>query len=69
MNKTVYEEGMEKGEVKAPRRLLRNQLQDRFGPLNETVQARLAEMPVERLEVIGLALLKSTSLKDLGLSD
>jgi hypothetical protein len=69
MNKTVYEEGIEQGEARGQRNLLRDQLQDRFGPLPPAVLTRLNDLPAERVSEVARSFWKAASLKDLGLSD
>jgi hypothetical protein len=60
---TWYEEG----ELKGLRRLLRRQLEKKFGPLSPEVALRLESWPVERLEEVGLAYMDARSLDELGL--
>jgi hypothetical protein len=59
----IVDEGVEKGQ----RRLLRIQLEKRFGPLSPTAQQRLDGWPAERLEELSVALLDAPSLEALGL--
>ncbi len=69
MNTTWYEKGIEKGIERGRRELLQEQLEERFGPLPATAIERLRELPVERLTVLGRALVRAQSLRDLGLED
>lgn len=69
MNKTVFEEGMEKGVEKGQRRVLHEQLEERFGPLPAAVQQRLSEWPAERLATLVRAVVRAQSLRDMGLED
>jgi len=69
MIKTWTEEAEERGINKGQRRLLLKQLEARFPPLSETVRQRVAQLSEDRVEEIGLALLKAQSLRELGLED
>jgi hypothetical protein len=51
------------------RRLLQEQLEERFGPITGKVRDRLAAWPSEQLRTLGRALLKAQSLKELGLDE
>jgi hypothetical protein len=51
------------------RRIIRPQLEEKFGPLSETVLERLEKWPREKLIDLALALLTAQSLKELGLED
>jgi hypothetical protein len=61
--KTWFEEGLEKGQ----RRVLRRQLEKRFGPLASPTLARLESLSAERVEELCLAVLDARSLGELGL--
>jgi hypothetical protein len=65
MNATWYEKGIEKGR----RELLHEQLEERFGPLPSAVVDRLQQLPLEQLLILGRALVRAQSLRDLGLED
>jgi hypothetical protein len=74
MMTTTFEKGVAKGReegreeaLQATRRLLQRQLEIRFGPLPEAVAQKLNNLPVERLEEIGVALISALSLAELGL--
>jgi predicted transposase YdaD len=75
MTTTWYDQGIEQGLQQGrqqgleegQRRLVLSQLEARFGPLSHEVRTRVASWPVERLEWLGLALVKGGSLRDLGL--
>jgi hypothetical protein len=73
MNVTAYdrglEQGLEKGIEKGQRDLLREQLEERFGPLSPAVQERLQQLPGARLTILARALLRAQSLRELGLED
>jgi hypothetical protein len=69
MATTWFEQGVEKGLVQGQRRLLRRQLEKRFGALSPTVLARIESWPAERLEEAGLLLLDARSLEELGLGE
>jgi len=61
----VRQEVRQEGHVE----MLSKLLSSRFGPLPPTTQEQLHSMSVEALESLGVALLKASSLKELGLSD
>lgn len=65
MATTWYEQGLEKGQ----RELLREMIEDQFGPLTEHAKQRLEEWPANRLKELGRALLRASSLHELGLED
>jgi hypothetical protein len=65
MNVTWFEKGIDKGR----RELLQEQLEERFGPLSAAVIERLRELPADRLTVLGRALVRAQSLRELGLED
>ena len=73
VNKTVYEQGIEKGielgHVRARRQLLREQLEDKFGPLPPAAINRLESMPPEQLARLTRAVLHAATLKEIGLAD
>jgi hypothetical protein len=65
MNVTVYE----KGRLEERRAILRDLLEERFGPLSAAVQQRLQELPAERLSQLVKSVLRASSLRELGLED
>jgi hypothetical protein len=65
MNTTWYE----KGRDTERRELLREQLEERFGPLPAPALERLQHLPAERLKALIRAVLHAQSLRDLGLED
>jgi hypothetical protein len=75
MNVTWFEEGVIKGRAEGLeigkeeglRTALRDQLEERFGPLSPQVLERLEQVPAERLRQMTRAVWRVTSLKDLGL--
>jgi hypothetical protein len=69
MNKTVYEQGIETGEVKARREMLRELAADLFGTLSPETIARIDSLPADRLRPLIKAVPRAKSLKDLGLAD
>lgn len=69
MNQTTFEKGIEKGEEKGRRKMLREQLEARFGPLSATVQERLERLSLQELVVLGKAVLRAQSLRELGLDE
>jgi hypothetical protein len=66
---TSFEKGEAKGRLEGQRELLRDQLEELFGPLSPIVQERLSVLSAARLTEVGRALLKAKSLKELGLED
>ncbi len=65
MNTTWYEKGRQ-----AERRvILRELVEERFGPLSAAVQQRLEQSPVEDLARLTKAVLRAQSLRELGLED
>jgi hypothetical protein len=77
MNTTWYEKGLEKGRQEgrqegreeARRVVLREQLEEKFGPLPVAVQERLQQLPADRLAGLTKAVLRAQSLRELGLED
>ena len=58
---------LDHAEQRGQLKLLRTQLEARFGPLPSSVVARLQEWPGDRLTDLGCALLSAKSLEELGL--
>ena len=58
------EKGMEKGIGKGQARLLKLQMQQRFGPLPVEAEARLRDAPPEQLEAWALRVLEASSLDE-----
>lgn len=69
MQLTWKEEGRLEGEVEGQRKMLRLQLETRFGTLAPEADRRLREWPPESLTDLGRALVRAHTLKDLGLED
>jgi hypothetical protein len=70
MTVTWYDQGLQQGlqlGLEGLRRTILSQLDARFGPLSEAARTRVASWPAERLEELGLALVKANSLQELGL--
>jgi hypothetical protein len=67
MNKTWFEQGEEKGIEKGRRELIREQIEDRFGPLPPRAAERLQQMPLIELIPFGKSVWRAQSLSDLGL--
>jgi hypothetical protein len=75
MNVTAFEKGekvgLEKGEKvgleKGRREMLREQIEDRFGPLSAAALKRLEHLSVTELSQLGKALLRVKTLAELGL--
>ena len=65
MIKTWSEEAIEKSLCS----LLMELLEERFGPLNEQVRRRLAELDQDKLKPLFKALLRAQSLGEIGLED
>jgi hypothetical protein len=66
MNKTWFEEGVEKGEEKGRRAACREIMEERFGPLPTMVTERLEHMSLAELVPLCKAILHAQSLSDLG---
>ena len=49
--------------------MLRELLEERFGPLPPAVLERLQQLPAEQLTPLGKAVLHAQSLRELGLED
>ncbi len=64
MNMTSFEKGQEQER----RALLRELLEERFGPVSPEVLRRLDELPAERLQPVRKAAWKAASLAELGLA-
>lgn len=69
MTRTLASTWYEKGREQGRRELLREQLEERFGPLTQTVRERLEQLPAEHLALLVKAVLSARSLKELGLED
>jgi hypothetical protein len=72
MMTTTFEKGVAKGREEAfegTRRLLRKQLEHRFGPLPAAVAQKISNLPAEQLEGLGVALMSAQSLAELGLHE
>jgi len=65
MRASSYELGRREGH----RELLRELLEQRFGPLSKPVRQRLQSLPTERLETLFKKGLRAQSLGELGLED
>ncbi|HQU41876.1 MAG: hypothetical protein B7Z73_01070 [Planctomycetia bacterium 21-64-5] len=63
----VEQRGEQRGVLKGQRDLLRQLIEDRFGPLSPAVLAQVEAWPGDRLRELGRALLSATSLEELGL--
>jgi hypothetical protein len=69
MNLTSYEKGLQKGREEERRAVLRDQLEEKFGPLSAQVQERLQQLPADRLVALTKAVLRAQSLRELGLEE
>jgi hypothetical protein len=69
MNTTWYEKGLQQGRAEERRAVLRDQLEEKFGPLSGQVQERLQQLPADRLLGLTKAVLRAQSLRELGLED
>lgn len=67
MNVTWFEQGKIEGVEEGLRTALRDQLEERFGPLSPQVLERLEQVPAERLRQLTRTVWRVNSLKDLGL--
>jgi predicted transposase YdaD len=57
-------EGKTEGKTEEAIRLVENLLQHRFGPLDAGLRARLAQLPVERLEALSTVILDARTLAE-----
>ena len=62
---SVYQDILQKGEVKEARKLARRLLEHRFGRLSQTVQRQLEQFVLEQLEALSEALLDFQTKDDL----
>jgi hypothetical protein len=69
MARQLAQTTFERGEESGQRRLVREQLEERFGPLSETARTRLAAWAGDRLGELGRSLVRANSLVELGLED
>jgi hypothetical protein len=67
MMMTTFEKGVAQGQELASRRIIRTQLEHRFGPLREAVLNQINSLPTERLDALAVAILSAKSLVELGL--
>jgi hypothetical protein len=65
MNLTTFEKGVQQGQ----RKLLRKQLEARFGPLSPHAAQRLESLGEDQLGELTVGVLTAQSLQDLGLED
>ncbi len=65
MNTPWFERGVDQGR----REVLRELLEDRFGPLSPSVRERLQQWPADRLPELRRAVVTAQSLRDLGLEE
>jgi hypothetical protein len=65
MNTTWYEKGEEEGR----RAVLRELVEEKFGPVSPAVQERLQRLAADRLVPLTKAVLRAESLRELGLED
>jgi hypothetical protein len=69
MMTTTFEKGVAKGREEGQRRLIRAQLENRFGPLPAAVVEKIGSLPAEQLEGLGVALVNAKSLAELRLQE
>jgi hypothetical protein len=69
MATTSFERLRQEGTLKGQREFAQMLLAERFGPLSPCVQEQVQSMAAERLAELGRALLKATSLRELGLEE
>jgi len=65
----IRQEGRQEGTLQGQRGFIQMLLEERFGPLSLGVQEQVQTLSAERLVEIGRALLKATSLRELGLEE
>jgi hypothetical protein len=65
MNTTSYEKGQENGR----RELVRDMLEEKFGPLSAAVLEKLDRLSAGQLKALAQSLLRARSLRELGLED
>jgi hypothetical protein len=65
----VNQTWFEKGRDQERRQILRELLEERFGPLPSPVQERIFQWPAERLSPLVKQILHAQSLRELGLED
>jgi hypothetical protein len=73
MMTTTFEKGIavgkEEGVIEGRRQLLREILEERFGPLSSVTVQRLEAWPADRIRELVSGVLKGASLRELGLGD
>ena len=69
MATTLFERIRQDGVLQERRGFVQMLLAERFGPLSLRVQEQVQTLSAERLAEIGRALLKATSLRELGLEE
>ncbi len=67
MNTTWFEKGVIKGDLQGRRDLLKEQLEECFGPLPLAALERLNELDFDELRALGKSILRAKSLDELGL--
>jgi hypothetical protein len=63
MNTTSYEKGLETGQ----RKLVLDQLEERFGSLSEPMLRKLERWSADEVKALGKGLLRTQSFRELGL--
>jgi flagellar biosynthesis/type III secretory pathway protein FliH len=66
---TGLEKGLEKGREEERRAILRELVEEKFGPLSAPVQQWLQQLRAEDLTRLARAVLRAQSLRELGLED
>jgi Domain of unknown function (DUF4351) len=69
MNVTTFEKGVNQGIIQGKREMLRQQLEDRFGTLPTQVIEKLQNASADEINTLSRAVLRATSLQELGLGD
>jgi predicted transposase YdaD len=59
------QEGREEGLAEGEQRLLRRQIEKRFGPISDWAIAKLASLPIAEIEVLGEGIFDAPSLESL----
>jgi hypothetical protein len=64
-----WQQGFEQGRQQGERNALRCVLEEQYGPLSPRAQERLASWPADRLVELVRSILRSQSLREMGLEE